>query len=92
MREPEEDRLVREVRRQVEQAKRERQLTFWDALTLVGSIGWMVVLPVLGGIVLGRWLDGISGHRPLFTLTLLLLGLGIGSLMAWRHIQEIARR
>jgi predicted F0F1-ATPase subunit len=52
-----ENHFVKEVRRQAERARRGRQMNFWQGLSLVGAVGWMVVAPALAGAFIGRWLD-----------------------------------
>jgi ATP synthase protein I len=89
---PEEEPFVREIRRQAERARSDQHLTFWQGLGLVGSVGWMVVVPALIGAFLGRWIDGRSGAGIFWTLSLLFTGLVLGSVGAWRHVgQELHR-
>ncbi len=88
----EDEAFVREVRRQVERARRGRHLTFWEGLSLVGAVGWMVSLPAVLGALLGRWLDGWRGSGIFWTLCLLVSGLALGCASAWRHIQRELRR
>jgi ATP synthase protein I len=89
---PDEEPFVREIRRQAQRAQVPQRLTFWQGLGLVGSVGWMVVIPALLGAFLGRWIDAREGSGVFWTLSLLFLGLTIGCLAAWRHIgQELHR-
>ncbi len=60
-----EDPFVREIRRQAERAGASQHMTFWQGLSLVGSVGWMVVVPALLGAFLGRWIDRRIGHGHL---------------------------
>jgi ATP synthase protein I len=83
-----EDPFVREIRRQAERAQVARGLTFWQGLSLIGSVGWMVALPTLIGAFLGRWIDARAGTGVLWTLALLFVGLVAGCSGAWRHITE----
>jgi ATP synthase protein I len=80
--------FVSEVRRQAERARVAQRLTFWQGLGLVGSIGWMVIIPVLIGAVLGRWIDHLAHTRVFWTLALLIIGLLIGCSSAWRHVGQ----
>jgi len=57
---------------------------FWAGLALVGSVGWMIVLPMVVGVMSGRWLDERLGTNLSFTLGLLLLGLVVGAYSVWR--------
>ncbi len=84
--EHDEERFVTAVRRQADRARRNRELTFWQGLSLVGGVGWMVALPAVGGALLGRFLDAQLDTRVFWTLSLLVLGLTLGCLGAWRHV------
>lgn len=57
---------------------------FWAGLALVGSVGWMVALPMVGGVMLGRWLDERLGTNLSFTLGFLAVGLAAGAYSVWR--------
>jgi ATP synthase protein I len=63
---------------------RQRRGSFWGGLAVVGSVGWMVALPTVGGAFLGRYLDDRFETNIQFTLGLLLLGLFIGGYGVWR--------
>lgn len=84
----EEDRFVGELRRQAQRAERARHLTFWQGLGLVGSVGWMVALPAVGGALLGRWIDRQLVSGVFWTLSLLVIGLALGSASAWRQVKR----
>ena len=86
---PTEDPFVHEIRRQAERAHRSRTLGFWEGITLVGAIGWMVCLPALLGVMLGRFVDAHSGSAPWWTLGLLVAGLVVGCISAWRHVKQV---
>lgn len=87
-RDPDDDPFVREVRRQAERAQVHQRVTFWQGLGLVGSVGWMVVLPILVGASLGRWIDVKAGTGVFWSLSLLFTGLALGCIGAWRHIHQ----
>lgn len=53
-------------------------------LALCGAVGWMIVLPTIGGAFAGRWLDARYGTGVSMTLGLLLLGLVSGGYSVWR--------
>ena len=57
-------------------------------LSMMGLVGWSVVLPTVLGTALGVWLDR---HYPMshsWTLTLLFAGLFVGCLNAWYWIAK----
>lgn len=62
-----------------------------DSLVAI-SAGWDLALPIFGGVLLGyyldRWLD--TGH--VFTLGLLVLGVGIGYYNLARLIRRLEQR
>jgi len=79
---------VRKRSERIKRSRREGDRGFWQYLGLVGSVGWMVILPALGGAFLGRYIDVKAGDRISWTLTLLIVGLAAGCFAAWRHIRE----
>lgn len=54
----------------------------------VGALGWLIVVPMLGGVALGRWLDGKSGGGITFTGALLMAGVALGGWLAWRRMHQ----
>jgi ATP synthase protein I len=62
-------------------------LTFWRGLGLVGSVGWTVAAPAVGGALVGRWLDARLATHVFWTLSLLFIGVTLGSVSAWRQIK-----
>jgi len=63
---------------------RSRATRLWAGFGLVGALGWMIVLPMVGGAYLGLWLDRTLGTNLSFTLALMLLGLVAGGYGVWR--------
>ncbi len=83
------DPLVSEVRQH--QARRAAWLRDGEAsvgrrLAQIGVLGWIIVAPMLGGIALGRWLDGRFDTGLFWTAPLLMVGLVLGGWFAWRWI------
>jgi ATP synthase protein I len=81
------DPLLDEVRKH--QARRVAWVRDGDAsvakrLAQIGVLGWIIVAPMLGGIFLGRWLDGRFDTGLFWTAPLLMAGLGLGGWFAWR--------
>ncbi|MGP0069376.1 MAG: AtpZ/AtpI family protein [Isosphaeraceae bacterium] len=89
---PDEDPFVREIRRQADRAHLAQRLTFWQGIGLVGSVGWMVVIPTLIGAFLGRCIDAREGTNVFWTPSVLFAGLAISCLGAWRHLEQELRR
>lgn len=89
---PDEPPFIREVRRQVERAGRHKPLGFWRGVAVIGAVGWTVALPAVAGAEVGRWLDARLAMHPFsWTLCLLLLGLALGCVVAWRQVERATR-
>jgi len=89
--EPVGDKLDKAVRRHRQRRKYwqevgERSLA--ENLALIGSVGWLVVIPILLGIYLGRWIDQWAHTGIFWTATFTLLGACVGSYLGWRRIQH----
>jgi len=69
-------------------ARRTAEHTVWWGLGMVGLIGWSVALPTLLGILLGAWLDRRHPGAHSWTLALLVGGLIIGCVNAWRWVSR----
>ena len=69
-------------------ARRHADQGVWSGLGMMGLIGWSVSIPTLLGAALGLWLDRrFPGQHP-WTLALLVAGLSIGCLNAWRWVAK----
>jgi len=77
---------LRSRRRLMEKGRGESGRSFWSYLGLIGVVGWSVVVPMVLGILAGLWLDRRFGTGYKLTLGLMLLGLFVGCLNAWRMI------
>ncbi len=73
-------------RAMIEKGRIEKGQTFWNYVGLIGAVGWSVVVPMVVGVLLGPWLDRKLGTGWRLTLALLILGLFVGCLNAWRLI------
>ncbi len=48
-------------------------------LPSIGTLGLVMILPIIGGVYLGHWLDDmVEGYSTHWTLSLLLAGLVVG--------------
>lgn len=85
------DKLKEQVSEQVQRidkAERERSSVVGQTVFL-GTLGLLMVLPVVGGAYLGRWLDGMqAGYSMRWTLSLLFLGLIIGATNVYLFIKR----
>lgn len=71
---------------------RGRHSSIWFGLGMFGVIGWSVAIPTLLGLLLGLWIDSLWPSGYSWTLMLLVLGLGLGCLNAWRWIERERRQ
>lgn len=85
------DLLKRQVEQQaarLQRADRERP-TLLAQTAYLGTLGLLIVLPIVGGAYVGRWLDGLSeGYSIRWTLSLMMLGLLVGAVNVYLFIRE----
>ncbi|WP_019448202.1 AtpZ/AtpI family protein [Cupriavidus sp. BIS7] len=75
----EDDNLRRTLARQVKQLRDARPAGLVGLLVIGGTVGLLLVVPVIVGAYLGRWLDEqLSGYSVRWTVNLILLGLLVG--------------
>jgi ATP synthase protein I len=67
-------------------AKRRGVQDIWFGLGMFGLIGWAVAIPSLLGVLLGVFIDSRYPGTHSWTLSLLVIGLFIGCLNAWRWV------
>lgn len=85
------DELKQRVSKQIariRKAEKDRP-TLLAQTVYLGTLGLLLVLPVVVGAYLGRWLDGlVEGYSMRWTLSLILLGVGVGMFNLYRFIKE----
>jgi ATP synthase protein I len=80
-------RVERQVRR-MKQAERERP-TLISQTIYMGMLGLLFVLPVVVGAYLGQWLDSLAeGYSVRWTVSLILIGVGLGAMNIYLFIRE----
>ena len=62
--------------------------SFWRSLSVLGTVGWSIALPAAAGAWLGHRLDLRFDSGVRFTLMLLVAGVMLGSIVAWRVVRE----
>jgi ATP synthase protein I len=78
-----------QTRRDVDRFRRRSAAgRFWRSLSLIGSVGWPIVLLATGGALLGRSVDARLQTGVHFTLALLTLGTTLGCFIAYRALRE----
>ena len=82
------DESVRIRRERLEQWEREGERPIGQNLAMIGVLGWLIVVPTLIGMFVGRWLDREFEMDIFWTVSLLFLGLVIGCSLAWRRMHR----
>lgn len=67
---------------------REGEPTLAHQLARVGVLGWIVVTPMLLGVLLGRWIDRRFGTGIFWSAPLLFIGLALGCWSAWKWMKK----
>lgn len=74
--------------RRMKQAERDRP-TLLGQTIYVGTLGLLMVIPVVAGAYAGRWLDGFAeGYSIQWTMSLILLGLLVGAVNVYLFVRE----
>ena len=70
--------------------KAERERSGWLSQTVyIGTLGLVMVLPIVAGAYLGHWLDSLmTGYSSRWTLSLLLTGVVIGVFNVYGLIKD----
>jgi len=90
---PEKDKqqLQQRIDEQVERlkkAERDRP-TLLAQTTYIGTLGLLMVLPVVAGAYVGRWLDSMmAGYSLRWTLSMIFLGLIVGGVNVYLYVRE----
>lgn len=63
----------------------------WREAMVAMSLGWDLAVPIFGGVLLGYFLDRLLGTRYVFTLGLLVLGIGVAYYNLARFIRRTDR-
>jgi ATP synthase protein I len=85
------DNLGREIERQARRMRKAEQErpTLVGQTVYIGTLGLLIVLPVIAGAYLGHWLDGLAnGYSIRWTMSLILLGVFIGAMNVYLFIRE----
>lgn len=77
---------LREERR--ERWKKEGERSLWQNLSMIGALGWLIVIPTLIGVLVGRWLDQHFRTGIFFSGALIFLGIVIGCYLGWQRVKK----
>ena len=76
----------REWERREWESKGERSI--WRNLAMFGSLGWLVIIPTLIGLAVGRWLDNTFDTGITLTAAGIFLGVCAGGFLAWQRMNK----
>ena len=79
------DSIERDMRRY--RSREPGHRSFWRSLSVLGSVGWPIVVMMVGGAWLGRWFDHRWDTGVRLTLILVFAGAVLGGAVAWSVIQ-----
>jgi len=85
------DELKQRVSKQVDRMQRadKDRPTLLAQTAYLGTLGLLLVIPVIGGAYLGRWLDGfVEGYSMRWTLSLIIVGVAVGAINVYLFIKE----
>ncbi len=86
-----ENKLKEHIRMQTRRMKRAEQdrPTLLGQTVYVGTLGLLMVIPIVVGAYVGQWLDGFAeGYSIRWTLGLILLGVVIGAANVYLFVRE----
>jgi ATP synthase protein I len=85
------DELKQRISRQVDRMQKadKDRPTLLAQTAYLGTLGLLLVIPVIVGAYLGRWLDGfIEGYSMRWTLSLIVVGVAVGAVNVYLFIKE----
>ena len=65
--------------------------SFWQSLSVIGAVGWPIVVTTVGGALAGRWLHARWDTGIWLTALLVAVGAAAGMAVAWQLIQPRGR-
>ena len=85
------DELKQRISRQVDRMQKadKDRPTLLAQTAYLGTLGLLLVIPVIVGAYLGRWLDGfVEGYSMRWTLSLIIVGVAVGAINVYLFIKE----
>lgn len=75
-----------------EKRKQQDDSSLYTAFALLAQVGFLIALPLVGGAILGQYIDHtLHDSTPLATIFGLLLGLVVGVSLVFRAITHLPR-
>jgi hypothetical protein len=86
------DRIRYEKKQEKLKKSRKYDARTWMVLGSMGQMGFMIVLPIAGGAILGSYLDKATGTYPNLTVGLLLFGIAIAAFSFVKTVREVVQK
>lgn len=83
--------LKKQIERQAQRMKKaeREQPTLLAQTTFIGTLGLLIVLPVVLGAYTGHWLDAqLAGYSIRWTTSLIILGVMVGAINVYLYIKD----
>ncbi len=61
---------------------------FFEIIAVGSGLGFTIVIPIIGGVILGRYIDYKYNIAPIFTLSLLFLGMIIAFISIFKILKD----
>ena len=68
--------------------ERHGERPLWKNLSMVGALGWLIVVPTLAALYVGRWLDSLLGTGVMLSGALTALGACFGLILVWLRMNQ----
>jgi F0F1-type ATP synthase assembly protein I len=72
--------------------KQQKKQDAWYYLGFVGQIGYSIALPIVGGALLGAYIDRVRSTYPKATIFLLFVGFVLSFIAFVKTIQELIKK
>jgi ATP synthase protein I len=82
--------LLEQTRRDIKRLKNKghKPATWIGIFFYGGTVGFLFIVPIIGGAYLGLWLDKlIKGYSDHWTLSLIFLGIAVGAYNVYRFLR-----
>lgn len=79
---------VRKQQQRQAQWRAEGEASLLRFVGQIGVLGWIIVVPTLLGVFVGRWLDHSFGTGIFWSAALLVLGVAFGFWSGWRWMHR----
>jgi len=84
--------MRRAIDHEVERRRRFRPAGMIGLLVMGGTAGLLIVVPILLGAYLGRWLDAqFAGYSVRWTVSFIVLGIAVGGYNVYRFLKALYR-